>query len=65
MLDWSTRIALELIGQGGLGYSFDSLTTDCANPYGDAMKELMSVLQVQYLFIALKLWQSGPRCFRS
>ncbi|RPD58218.1 cytochrome P450 [Lentinus tigrinus ALCF2SS1-7] len=44
MLNWSTRIALELIGQGGLGYSFDPLTTDCANPYGDAMKELMPAM---------------------
>ncbi|KAH9939786.1 cytochrome P450 [Epithele typhae] len=41
MLGWSTRIALELIGQGGLGYSFDPLTEDTANPYGDAMKILM------------------------
>ncbi|KAI0692676.1 cytochrome P450 [Cerioporus squamosus] len=44
MLNWSTRIALELIGQGGLGYSFDPLTTDSASPYGDAMKNLMPAM---------------------
>jgi len=27
-LSWMTRVALELIGQGGLGYSFDPLTED-------------------------------------
>ena len=41
MLNWVTRVALELIGEGGLGYSFDPLTADTANPYGNAMKNLM------------------------
>ncbi|TBU28861.1 cytochrome P450 [Dichomitus squalens] len=41
MMSWMTRIALELIGEGGLGYSFDPLTTDSANPWGEAMKNLM------------------------
>ena len=31
MMNWMTRVALELIGQGGLGYSFDPLVTDSAN----------------------------------
>lgn len=41
ILDWMGRTALELIGQGGLGYSFDPLTENKSNPYGDAMKELL------------------------
>ena len=41
MMNWMTRVALELIGQGGLGYSFDPLVTDSANPWGEAMKNLM------------------------
>ena len=28
ILSWTTRTALELIGQSGLGYSFDPLTED-------------------------------------
>ncbi|KAI0342141.1 cytochrome P450 [Trametopsis cervina] len=38
VLNWMGRTALELIGQGGLGYSFDPLVTESRNPYGDAIK---------------------------
>ncbi|KAL0570237.1 hypothetical protein V5O48_011722 [Marasmius crinis-equi] len=42
ILAWSSRIALELIGQGGLGYSFDPLTDEeHAHPYTEALKELL------------------------
>jgi hypothetical protein len=41
VLSWMSRIALELIGQGGLGYSFDPLTSNADNAYGDALKALM------------------------
>ncbi len=41
--NWLTRTALELIGQGGLGYSFDPLTEDRHNDFGDAVKALMYV----------------------
>ncbi|CCM01002.1 uncharacterized protein FIBRA_03050 [Fibroporia radiculosa] len=40
MLDWMSRTALELIGQGGLGYSFDPLVEDVKNDYGDALKSI-------------------------
>jgi len=42
MFRWVTRTALELIGQSGLGYSFDPLTEnhDTANPYAQAIKKL-------------------------
>lgn len=45
MLQWMTRTALELVGQGGLGYSFDSLsdTQESVNPYVNSIKNLMSV----------------------
>lgn len=33
MLDWMCRTALELIGQSGLGYSFDPLTEDAEDNY--------------------------------
>ncbi|PPQ88841.1 hypothetical protein CVT25_010440 [Psilocybe cyanescens] len=41
LLDWMSRAALELIGQGGLGYSFDPLTSDAVpHPYVRAIKGL-------------------------
>lgn len=41
LLDWMGRTALELIGQGGLGYSFDPLVTNQSNAYGEALKALL------------------------
>lgn len=49
VLFWLNRTALELIGQGGLGYSFDPLTEDVPNEYADAVKTFQSVL-----FLALE-----------
>lgn len=41
---WLSRTALELIGQSGLGYSFDPLVEGRAvHPYSDSLKELMWV----------------------
>lgn len=42
-LHWMGRTALELIGQGGLGYSFDKLVEDGDNEYGHAIKSLQWV----------------------
>ena len=41
MLNWMGRLALELVGQGGLGYSFDPLLEDVHNPFGDAIKRIV------------------------
>jgi len=41
-MSWMTRLALELIGQSGLGYSFDELTENAApHRYGEAAKSLV------------------------
>ncbi|KAG1842383.1 cytochrome P450 [Suillus subalutaceus] len=40
MLEWLNRTALELVGQSGLGYSFDCLKEGYANPYSAAVKNL-------------------------
>ncbi|KAF8202148.1 cytochrome P450 [Pholiota molesta] len=41
ILSWMSRTALELIGQSGMGYSFDPLTADTApHPYSQAAKNL-------------------------
>lgn len=44
MVSWMGRTALEIIGQVGLGHSFDPLTADSDNKYGDALKSLTSVI---------------------
>ncbi|TCD69776.1 cytochrome P450-dit2 [Steccherinum ochraceum] len=41
MLGWMGRAALELVGQGGLGYSFDPLTESVPNDFGDALKAFL------------------------
>ena len=44
ILHWMGRAALELIGQGGLGYSFDPLVEDVSNTFGEAIKGLVYIL---------------------
>ncbi|EKM49765.1 uncharacterized protein PHACADRAFT_265429 [Phanerochaete carnosa HHB-10118-sp] len=41
VIEWTCRTALELIGQGGLGYSFDPLVASSTNDFGVALKEFM------------------------
>lgn len=42
VVNWMTRLALELIGQSGLGYSFDELTeTSPQHKYGLMSKKLV------------------------
>lgn len=38
MLAWMTRTALELIGQAGLGHSFDPLVADSMDAFSRAVK---------------------------
>ncbi|KAK7466274.1 hypothetical protein VKT23_005002 [Stygiomarasmius scandens] len=45
LLSWMSRTALELIGQAGLGYSFDTLEDDAgAHPYTGILKQLVTTL---------------------
>ncbi|KAI8972816.1 cytochrome P450 [Trametes punicea] len=46
MLSWFGRTALELMGQGGLGYSFDPLVEDSKDEFGAVLKDLMPALSV-------------------
>lgn len=42
ILHWTTRTALELIGQSGMGYSFDTLEDDNDyHPYSRSVKRFM------------------------
>ena len=36
-----SRTALELVGQGGLGYSFDPLIENTRNSFGEALKAVL------------------------
>ena len=44
MLSWSARTTLEVLGQAGLGVSFDPLTEDKADAFATAVGELLCVL---------------------
>ncbi|KAF8910643.1 cytochrome P450 [Gymnopilus junonius] len=70
ILGWMTRLALELIGQSGLGYSFDELTENAVpHEYGIASKQLVPV-QSQPILIMInriltpKLTKIGTPAFR-
>ncbi|KZT70364.1 cytochrome P450 [Daedalea quercina L-15889] len=43
MANWMGRTALELIGQGGLGYSFDKLVDDKTDPFAESLKLLFPI----------------------
>ncbi|KAF5343165.1 hypothetical protein D9758_017051 [Tetrapyrgos nigripes] len=44
ILSWVSRTALELIGQTGLGYSFEDLTNEAvAHPYSGMLKRLLAI----------------------
>lgn len=66
MLEWLNRTALELMGQGGLGYSFDCLKEGYANPYSVAVKNLApTILKVSVARKFLPfLINIGPPYFR-
>lgn len=44
MLSWMSRTALELIGQAGIGHSFDPLVEDVGDEYTTAVKNFLYVL---------------------
>ncbi|KAG6813897.1 hypothetical protein H0H92_005746 [Tricholoma furcatifolium] len=50
ILQWMSRAALEMIGQSGLGYSFDPLVPDAKpHPFAEAAKAFVSVLTIVML----------------
>ncbi|KAI0828716.1 cytochrome P450 [Trametes gibbosa] len=44
VVNWMGRTALELIGQAGLGYSFDPLVSDATDEFGKALEDIMPTL---------------------
>ncbi|KAI1786411.1 cytochrome P450 [Ganoderma leucocontextum] len=41
---WMARTTLEMLGQAGLGYSFDKFTEDSSDSYGEALKSFFPVI---------------------
>ncbi|KAM5542011.1 hypothetical protein V8D89_004321 [Ganoderma adspersum] len=44
MNGWMARATLEMLGQAGLGYSFDKFTEDSTDSYGEALKSFFPVI---------------------
>ncbi|KAJ3534255.1 hypothetical protein NMY22_g7007 [Coprinellus aureogranulatus] len=70
ILSWMTRAALEIIGQGGFGYSFESLEPEATpHPFGIAVKTVLGyitqpdLILVRHLILpyVYKLGTSGFR----
>ncbi|KAH9910196.1 cytochrome P450 [Epithele typhae] len=54
MIGWMGRAALEIVGQGALGYSFDPLTADTKDEFAEAVKSFIpSTSDVTYGFAIL------------
>ncbi|OJT08227.1 Cytochrome P450 94A1 [Trametes pubescens] len=69
MLEWMGRTALEIIGQAGMGHSFDSLTTDDAtDPFTRAAKDYLPLSFTPEMMIVRQtsplLLQLGPAWLR-
>ncbi|PIL34519.1 cytochrome P450 [Ganoderma sinense ZZ0214-1] len=43
MNSWMARTTLEILGQAGLGYSFDNFLEDSTDPYGESLKMFFPV----------------------
>ena len=43
MNSWNGRITLEMLGQAGLGYSFDDFVGESADEYGESLKLFLYV----------------------
>ena len=52
-----SRTALELVGQGGLGYSFDPLVENMKNNFGDALKRVPYVLSLSRILFSFFPYQ--------
>ncbi|KZT12277.1 cytochrome P450 [Laetiporus sulphureus 93-53] len=67
ILNWMGRVGLELIGQGGFGYSFDPLVADVQDDYGYALKSFSTHLQGISAWLRLLPYfvHIGPPCFRA
>ncbi|KAH9923757.1 cytochrome P450 [Epithele typhae] len=66
VLKWTGRAALELLGQGALGHSFDPLTKEVPDAFAAAVKSFFAALGPLHLFHIMlgPLRRCGPSWFR-
>ncbi|KAM5541912.1 hypothetical protein V8D89_004222 [Ganoderma adspersum] len=66
MVSWMGRTALELIGQSGLGHSFDPLVSTTKDEYTEAVKAFMpTTLEMEFGRVLLPILEYlGPAWFR-
>ncbi|TFY68014.1 hypothetical protein EVG20_g3720 [Dentipellis fragilis] len=55
ILDWMTRLSLELVGEGGLGYSFGTIN-DTQNEYTQSLKDVTPILSDLHIFREFLPW---------
>ncbi|PIL34523.1 cytochrome P450 [Ganoderma sinense ZZ0214-1] len=55
---WMARITLEMLGQAGLGYSFDNFVEDSTDPYGESLRMFFPAQSRFLLFGALVMMLS-------
>ena len=53
MNSWMARTTLEILGQAGLGYSFDNFLEDSTDPYGESLKVFLYVHLQDFVFPGL------------
>ena len=46
MNGWNGRTTLEMLGQAGLGYSFDDFVDESTDEYGESLKLFLCVFSV-------------------
>lgn len=51
---WMARTTLEMLGQAGLGYSFDNFQEDSADHFGESLKNFLYVASFQLSFACAK-----------
>ena len=49
VMKWVSRIALEFLGQGGLGYTFNALDESKKDTYSETLKEFGSVVKLTFM----------------
>ena len=48
---WMSRTTLEMLGQAGLGYSFDNFVDDSTDDFGEAIKMFLYVFRFPKLAV--------------
>ena len=60
---WMARTTLEILGQAGLGYSFDNFVEDSTDPFGESLKMFLYVLTFNSSTLSLLIadfWRWSP-----